>query len=128
MLLLSAPTAVMLGMPMAASAAIALAHAFALLEFKKYTSRYQFAMLLASALALGVLLDMRYRTWPLLTFSMVLAGTASIARQAFMQRFTYVNLLWLDSGMAVLAASLFAFTLHGRPFAFDLWIAPLLPI
>ncbi len=117
-----------LGQPVAAAGLLVLAHGFVLLEFKKYTSEHQFAMILATALALGILLDLRHSEWPLLTMSLLLASMAAVARQAFMQRFTYVNLLWLDTGMALAALALWLAVLQDRPFAWDLWLAPILPI
>lgn len=117
-----------LGQPLIAVGFLVLAHGFVQLEFKKYTSNYQFILMLVTALAIGIFLDLRHSTWPMLTLAMLLASTAILARQAFMQRFTYVNLLWLDSGMALAAAGLYALAISGRPFAWDLWLAPLLPI
>lgn len=128
LLLLAAPVPILLGEPLFAAGFLVLVQAFVLLEFKKYTSHFQFTVILIAAVALGVLLDLRYSTWPVMTFALLLAGTASIARQAFMQQFTYVNLLWADTGMAVLALGLFLFTALGQPFQWDLWLGPLLSI
>lgn len=118
----------LLGQWLLAAAVLVLAHGLVLLEFKKYTSQFQFVVILLTAFAIGLLLDLRHSTWPVLTVSMVVAGTATIARQAFMQRFTYVNLLWLDTGLALLALGLTASAVLGQPFAWDLWLAPLLPV
>ena len=124
----TAPILLLLGQPIIAAAVLVVAHGCAQLEFKKYTSQYQFVVIQLSAMAIGVLLDLRHSVWPVLTVSMVLAGSAVIVRQAFMQRFTYVNLLWLDSGMAALATALYAAALAGAPFGWDLWLAPILPL
>jgi len=128
LLSLAAAVPFFLGEPLVAIGLLVLAHAFVQLEFKKYTSNYQFILILLTALAIGISIDLRHSTWPLITLAMLLAGTAIIARQAFMQRFTYVNLLWLDSGMAITAALLCAGGLKGQPFSWDLWLGPLLPV
>ncbi|HRH37917.1 MAG TPA: peroxiredoxin family protein [Flavobacteriales bacterium] len=104
------------------------AHGFALLEFKKYTSQFQFALMLITAVAMGVVLDLEYMSWPLLTIGLLLAATASIARQAFMQQFTYVNLLWVDTGLSLVALACYLIAITTQPFAWDLWLGPLLPI
>ena len=128
LLLLASAVPLLLGEPLLMAGMLVLAHGFVQLEFKKYTSNYQFTLILLTALAIGIALDLRYSTWPMLTLAMLLSGTAIIARQAFMQQFTYVNLLWVDSGMSVAAAGLYALAVSGQPFAWDLWLAPLLPI
>lgn len=128
LLVVLAPVFALLGAPLVMIALLVMAHGLTLLEFKKYTSVFQFDMVMLTALAIGVLLDLDHSTWPRITCAMLLAGTAIIARQAFMQRFTYVNLLWLDSGLAVIALGLYAWTISGISFTWDLWLAPLLPI
>lgn len=128
LLVLLVPIFIVVGQPLLVAGLLVLAHGFALLEFKKYTSHFQFLMMLASATILGIFLDLWYLSWPWLTLSMLLAGTASIARQAFMQRFTYVNLLWVDTGMAVAALGCYLTAIRAHDFAWDLWTAPLLPI
>ena len=105
-----------------------LAYAFALLEFQKYTSNYQFALLLLSGAAMGIVLDLHFQSWPLLTFSMLLAASATIVRQLFMRYFTYVDLLWVDTGKAALAVLLFVLAVWGRPFIWDLWLLPIVPL
>lgn len=123
-----APVFAFVGEPLVLVILLVLAHGFALLEFKKYTSTFQFDMIVLTAVAIGVLVDLSHQTWPLLTVSMALAGTATIIRQAFMQRFTYVNLLWVDTGMSLVALGFYVAAIWGRPFALDLHLAPLLPI
>lgn len=127
-LLAAAPVMAIAGFPLAAAAALVAAHAFVWLEFKKYTSQFQFGMMVLTAVALGILLDLRYSTWPLLTLSLLMASTAGVARQAFMQRFTYVNLLWADSGLALLGLALFGLAIRATEFTADLWLAPIFPI
>lgn len=122
------PVFLLTGHPLITTILLFLAHGFVLLEFKKYTSQYQFAMILVTAVAQGILLDLSYSAWPLLTLSMLLAGTGTIVRQAWMHRFTYVNLLWVDTGISLLAFGLYGLAVHDRPYAHDLWLAPLLPI
>ncbi|MBK8500354.1 MAG: redoxin domain-containing protein [Flavobacteriales bacterium] len=127
-LLVLAPAFIAVGLPLLAVALMFLAHAFALLEFKKYTSHYQFAMIVASATIMGIFLDLWYMRWPWLTLAMFCASTATVARQAFMQRFTYMNLLWADTGLAVVALGCYLTAIRDHAFAWDLWLAPVLPI
>jgi len=105
-----------------------LAYAFALLEFQKYTSNYQFALLLLSGAALGIVLDLHFQSWPLLTFSMLLAASATIVRQRFMRFFTYVDLLWVDTGKSAVAVFLFVLAIWNKPFIWDLWLLPVIPL
>ncbi|MGV3637876.1 MAG: hypothetical protein ACO1NQ_09540, partial [Flavobacteriales bacterium] len=44
--------------------ALFLAYGFTLLEFKKYTSDLQFAMILVAGTLLGIGLDLRHAEWP----------------------------------------------------------------
>lgn len=127
-LLLLAPAFIVVELPLLSVALMFLAHGFALLEFKKYTSQYQFAMIVASATILGIFLDLWYMRWPWLTLAMLFASTATVARQAFMQRFTYVNMLWADTGLAVIAFGCYLTAVRVHDFAWDLWLAPILPI
>ncbi|MEZ4738529.1 MAG: peroxiredoxin family protein [Flavobacteriales bacterium] len=109
-------------------AIIALAYTAALLEFKKYTSDFQFVMILIAGAGLGLTLDQVHGVGPVFALSLSLAASATVVRQAFMHRFTYVSLLWLDTGMALIALTLYLLVVWNAPFAWDLWIFPLLPI
>lgn len=107
---------------------LALAYVLVGLEFKQYTSDYQFVMLTAVCTAMGITHDLTYHDWPWMTVILSIAAFATIVRQKYMQRFTYVDLLWLDSGLALAAAGGFLLTLQGAfsdPFR---WSVPLLPI
>lgn len=108
--------------------ALFLAYGFALLEFKKYTSNFQFTMILVSGTLLGIGLDLTHGEWPVFTLSMAFAGSATIARQAFMTHFTYVNWLWVDTGKAMLAAVLYGCAILGTEFTWETWLLPLLPL
>ncbi|MFZ1330923.1 MAG: peroxiredoxin family protein [Flavobacteriales bacterium] len=123
-------SAVPLAMGFASIAALLffLAYGFALLEFQKYTSNYQFALLLLSGAALGIVLDLHYQHWPLLTFAMLFAASATIVRQRFMRFFTYVDLLWVDTGKAALAVLFFVLAVWNTPFIWDLWLLPIIPL
>lgn len=128
LLFLAAPPFFMLGLGEVGLVLYVLAYAFTALEFKKYTSDFQFVMLLVSGTALGIALDLMYHAWPLMTLVLLLASFATIARQKYMQRFTYINLLWLDSGMAVLATALYLSMVISTPFSWALWLTPLFPL
>lgn len=128
LLAILAPLFVLLGQFGTAIVLLVLAYAGAALEFKKYTSRFQFILMVASAVSLGLVLDVQHGTDGLLTLALTLASVATIARQAFMQQFTYVNLLWLDSGGASLALVVYLYAVHGLDFSWSLWLAPLPPL
>lgn len=114
--------------PEAGLVALFLAYGFTLLEFKKYTSNFQFGMLLISGTALGIALDFRFTDWPWLTLALFIAASATIARQAFMSFFTYVNWLWVDTGKAILAVALYGIAIWGTPFSWELWLLPVVPL
>ena len=104
-----------------------LAYGFTLLEFKKYTSRFQFTMLVMNALLLGVLMDMSMGTAPMVTASLLTVAMVTIARQAFMQQFTYVNLLWVEP-LVLLFASVGYFKMNlVADGDWAGWTLPLLP-
>lgn len=128
LLFLVAPAFVLLGGPLIALVLFTAAYGLSAMEFKKYTSDLQFVMLLVTGTAMGITMDLLHHAWPLLTISLLLAAMATIVRQKYMQQFTYINLLWLDSGMAVLAAALYGMSIIGEPFEWSLWLPPLLPI
>ncbi len=128
LLFLAAPPFFIVGHPLVGLLLLFLAYGSTALEFKKYTSDYQFAMLLISGCALGIAIDLRHQEWPLLTAALLTASMATIVRQKYMQRFTYIDLLWLDSGLALMAAGMYTMAVWGQAFAWDLWLMPLLPI
>lgn len=108
--------------------ALFLAYGFTLLEFKKYTSNFQFSMILITGALLGLALDLRYGAWPWFTSALVIAGSATIARQAFMTHFTYVNWLWVDTGKSVIACGFYLVAIWGTSFSWEAWLLPLLPL
>jgi len=128
LLFLVAPAFLLLGEPRIGLLLFTVAYGLAAMEFKKYTSDLQFVMLLVSGTAMGITIDLLHHSWPLLTMVLLLAALATIARQKYMQHFTYINLLWLDSGLAVAAAGLYAVAVSGTAFDWSLWLPPLLPI
>ena len=100
-------TAAIFLLPGAAPVLIALAYGCAQLEFIKYTSRFQFGLLLLAGPLLGVLLDLQGAGFPVMTAVLVLASLATILRQAKMQVFTYVNHTWMEPSMMVVAIGLY---------------------
>lgn len=128
LLLLVSPFFMFVGHEALGIGLMAMAYALAGLEFKKYTSDLQFMMLLLSATAIGIALDLLHNAWPVLTVTMFIAAFATIARQKYMQHFTYVNLLWLDSGMAMITVASYLLLMFQVPFSWELCLAPLIPI
>lgn len=127
LLFLLAPAFWLQGEPEAALLLCTLTYGLTAVEFKKYTSDLQFVMLLVSGTSLGIGIDLLHHTWPVLTAALAIAALATILRQKYMQRFTYVSLLWLDSGLALLAALLYGTTLSGDV-SWMQWCLPLLPV
>ncbi|MEZ4755813.1 MAG: redoxin domain-containing protein [Flavobacteriales bacterium] len=107
---------------------LVLAYGAVAIEFKTHTSHLQFSSMVAIALLMGILLDRYTVQWPLFTVALVLAAVATVARQAFMQQFTYVNLLWLDTGLALVAGGVYAVTVSTAPVDLVAALPPLLPI
>jgi peroxiredoxin len=104
-----------------------LAHGCVLLEFKKYTSRFQFILVMVSAVALGLALDTRFGLFPAITIALALCGLATNLRQMYMPVFTYVNYLWLEPALLVIAGGLLADASFGAPFQWEVGLLPLLP-
>lgn len=72
-------------------------------EVSKYTSWYQFITVFASALLMGISLDLPFQHVPLLTFSLLLAGFGSILRIAFFTVFSYTGHSWFEPLLFVLS-------------------------
>lgn len=109
-------------------ALLCLAYGLVLVEFKRYTSEIQFGMLLVLGTALGSVLDLRHHQGPWFTTALLLAASATVVRQAFMPRFTYVNWLWVDTGLALAGIGCHLIGAWGIPFSWDVWTFPLLPL
>lgn len=107
---------------------LVLAYGAVAIEFKTHTSHLQFSTMVAIAFLMGILLDRYTGQWPLFTVALVLAAAATVERQAFMQQFTYVNLLWVDTGLALVAAGVYTVTISAIPFDLLVALPPLLPI
>lgn len=127
LLALLSPVAFAIHQPQVGVLLLFLAYGFALLEFQKYTSNFQFAMILICGTAMGISLDLLYGHWPWLTIGMALAASATIVRQVFMPWFTYVDKLWLDTSKAAGACFCWWMAIHDTSFTWDLWLLPLLP-
>ena len=128
LLALLSPVALAIHQPQVGVLLLFLAYGFALLEFQKYTSNFQFAMILLSGTAMGICLDLLYGHWPWLTIGMALAASATIVRQVFMPWFTYVDKLWVDTSKALVACLCYGMAIKGTTFTWDLWLLPLLPL
>lgn len=105
--------------PLPALALLAVAYVFGLLEFKKYTSSYQFVLILASGLCLGTVLDLLVGTGPLFTMIMLICATVIIMRQIFMQTLTLVKFLWLEPTMMAIAWIMFGAVAIVHPFHWE---------
>lgn len=101
------------------------AHVAALAEFKKYTSWFQFTMILVSAAGLGLFLDVRSGHAGLATIPLVLSAGAIILRQAYMPRFTYVNFLWVEPVLLLVSGFFMVAVWRNGPFRVDSHLFPL---
>ncbi|MBL7938617.1 MAG: redoxin domain-containing protein [Flavobacteriales bacterium] len=128
LLALLTPAAFAIHQPQAGVFLLFLAYGFALLEFQKYTSNFQFVMILVCGTAMGISLDLLYGHWPWLTVGLSLAASATIVRQVFMPWFTYIDKLWLDTSKAAGAFFCYGMAIHDTPFIWDLWLLPVLPL
>ncbi len=76
-------------------------------ELSKYTSWYQFVVVLASALLLGIAVDSNWNTMPILAASVFIAGAGSIFRIVFFRTFGYTQHAWFEPLMFVVAVLLY---------------------
>jgi peroxiredoxin len=112
----------------AASALLVLGYAGLCSEFQKYTGRLQFLVMLLLGTAIGVVLDIRYELLPLTTSAMLLSVAATVLRQAFMSRFTYVRFLYTEPLLLAAAIVCQVLAMNATSFTWDQWLAPFVPI
>lgn len=101
------------------------AHVCALAEFKKYTGRFQFVMIVVSAAVLGLSIDMASGSDVKATIPLLMSACAIVLRQAYMPVFTYVNKLWLEPLLLVCAAVPLSLAFVRVPFAWTTHVFPL---
>lgn len=94
-------------LPFLASIYALLAYFFSIKEVSKYTSAYQFIVVTAAALLIGLSIDPALRTMPLLTLSMFFAAAGSIYRIAFFRTFGYTQYAWYEPLMFFLSLGLY---------------------
>jgi peroxiredoxin Q/BCP len=90
-------------LPFLTSVYALLAYFCSIKEIATYTSLYQFIVVPAAALMVGISVDANLLTLPLLSFSMLIAGTGSIARIAFFRTFGYTQHSWLEIVVFILS-------------------------
>lgn len=105
-----------------------LAHGCVLLEFKKYTGRYQFILVPATALLLGAVLDVQYGSFPWMSIAMLLSGAATDLRQRYMPVFTYVAHLWVEPVVLAVAIGCYGHVVCAMPFQWQADLLPWLPM
>ncbi|MEO8069586.1 MAG: redoxin domain-containing protein [Flavobacteriales bacterium] len=98
------------------------------IEFRTHTGGRQFVLMPVVATLLGSVLDLQYGFFPLVTGASALSALATVVRQAFMGRFTYVRFLLFEPALMVGAVACQAAVMSTHPFVWDLWLLPLLPI
>lgn len=112
------------------SAAILLFVAYAALciEFRTHTGRPQLVLMPIVATMLGLVLDIQYGLSPVVTGACALSALATVVRQAYMERFTYVRFLLFEPVLLIGAIACQAVAMTATPFVWDLWLFPLLPV
>ncbi len=107
---------------------LCLAYGALCVEFRTHTGYIQFILMVLVGAAIGVSLDVRYGSAALVTTAIVLSALATVVRQAFMQRFTYVRYLLFEPVLMILAIACQVAVMISTAFIWDLWLLPLLPI
>lgn len=102
-----------------------IAHVCALAEFKKYTGRFQFGMIIGSAAMLGLTLESASGHWLTATVPLVLSALAIVLRQAYLPVFTYVNKRWMEPVLLSASAVLLSITWLTMPFEPNTHLFPL---
>ncbi|MGZ4118866.1 MAG: peroxiredoxin family protein, partial [Bacteroidia bacterium] len=92
-------------LPVIASIYALLAYFCSIKEVATYTSNYQFIVVTASALLLGISVDRSLTTLPLLTIGMFFVAAGSTFRIAFFKTFGYTQHSWFEVLMFILAFS-----------------------
>ena len=104
---------------------LAFAQCCALKEFKSYTSRFQFGMIVVSGVALGIMLDFRTGFHGAATGAMLLSALAIVLRQAYLPVFTYVRFRLMEPVLIALAGVLLLGNWTDGMFS---WQADILPL
>lgn len=107
-----------------AASVLLAAQVAALAEFKKYTGRFQFIMILASAVLLGVAIDLPVGGKAAIV-ALLCASLAIVLRQAYMPQFTYVNKLWVEPVLLACAAALLSMSWINDAFTWTTHVYPL---
>ena len=108
-----------------APVACLVAQVFALAEFKRYTGRFQFGMIIGSAVALGITIDVVGTSLFPSTVPLLLSALAIVLRQAYLPVFTYVNKRWMEP--LLLSASAVPLSITWLTTAFD-WSTHAFPL
>lgn len=127
-LLLLSPTLYHNSQFIAAQALSLIAFFLATAEVSKYTSKFQFTVVLISAVWTGVMLDFTDHSLPWLTLAAGVAAFTSIVRISFFSFFSYTGYLWTELLGAFMAIAIYlsGFFLHGYSWQGHAFVAPIL--
>ena len=109
----------------ASSVLLLAAQVCALSEFKKYTGRFQFGMIIGSAVGLGISIDVASGSLLAATVPLLLSALAIVLRQAYLPVFTYVNKRWMEPMLLGASAVPLSITWLNTPFAIITHLFPL---
>lgn len=107
------------------STLLVLAQVCALAEFKKYTGRFQFGMIIGSAAGLGLSIGFGSGSLFLAMVPLMLSALAIVLRQAYLPVFTYVNKRWMEPLLLAGAAVPLSITWLSAPFDVATHLFPL---
>ncbi|MBP7514560.1 MAG: peroxiredoxin family protein [Flavobacteriales bacterium] len=110
---------------LAGSALLLVAQVLALAEFKKYTGRFQFGMIIGSAAGLGISIDVASGALGPATVPLALSALAIVLRQAYLPVFTYVNKRWMEPVLLGASAVPLSITWLNAPFTITTHLFPL---
>ena len=109
----------------ASSVLLLAAQVCALSEFKKYTGRFQFGMIIGSAVGLGISIDVASGSLLAATVPLLLSALAIVLRQAYLPVFTYVNKRWMEPLLLGASAVPISVTWLNAPFTATTHLFPM---
>ncbi|MFZ1688173.1 MAG: redoxin domain-containing protein [Flavobacteriales bacterium] len=98
------------------------------IEFRTHTGTPQFISMLMVGALLGMMIDLHHGLFPLVTSASLLSAGATVLRQAYMQKLTYVRFLVIEPMLMTAAIACQVVAMCAVPFAWDLWLLPALPM
>jgi len=115
-------------LPFLASIYALLAYFCSIKEVATYTSNYQFIVVMASSVFLGISVDAALYSLPLLTIAMFFVAAGSTFRIAFFKTFGYTQHSWFEVSMFLLSFSFYLIGNIMHPTNWAGWLFPIILI